>query len=136
MWRKGSGAEEASRTGVRCEVCAWGKFNELALILTMKGGASMRFKGYDSSLTSLRLMVTIYKAFVQSVLGRASERTMLVSRKKKLKPMKWVSSSLKALFFGAQQPLKTPIILYLPIITSNVSAETGPRVKKVPLTTA
>ena len=51
------GAGEASR--VRA-ICAWGKFNELALILTLRG-ASLRLKG------------KIYRACVQSVLVYGSE---------------------------------------------------------------
>ena len=41
MLGKGGGAEESSRVRVKC---AWGKFNELAPILTMRG-ASLRLEG-------------------------------------------------------------------------------------------
>jgi len=41
MLLKGGGADEALRTNVRC---AWGKFNEVALILTMRG-AYLRLMG-------------------------------------------------------------------------------------------
>lgn len=57
MLGKGGGAEEASRTRVRC---AWGKFNELGPILTMRG-ASLKLKG------------KIYRACVQRVLVYGSE---------------------------------------------------------------
>jgi len=40
MLGKGGGAEEASRTKVRC---TWGKFNELVPILNLRG-ASLRLK--------------------------------------------------------------------------------------------
>ena len=53
----GGGAEEASRTRVRC---AWGKFNELSPILAARG-ASLNLKG------------KIYKVCVQSVLMYGSE---------------------------------------------------------------
>jgi len=53
----GGGAEEASRTRVRC---AWGKFRELLPILTMRG-ASLKLKG------------KIYRSCVQSVLVYGSE---------------------------------------------------------------
>src|SRR6266568_2183306 len=46
------GAEDASRTGIRC---AWGKFNELKSFLALRG-------------TSLKLKGKIYRACVQSVL--------------------------------------------------------------------
>jgi len=52
MLGKGGGAEEASRAKL---VSTWGKFNEFAQILTMKG-ASLRCNG------------NIYKACVQSIL--------------------------------------------------------------------
>jgi len=57
MIGSGGGAEEASRTRVRC---AWGKFRELSAILTARG-ASQRIKG------------KIYRACVQSVLIYGSE---------------------------------------------------------------
>jgi hypothetical protein len=57
MIGSGGGAEEASRTRVRC---AWSKFNELSSILTVRG-ASRRLKG------------KIYRACVQSVLIYGSE---------------------------------------------------------------
>ena len=53
----GGGAEEASRARVRC---AWGKFNELAPIITSRG-ASLKLKG------------KIYRTCVQSVLVYGSE---------------------------------------------------------------
>src|SRR6266446_4178714 len=53
----GGGAEEASRTRVRC---AWGKFRQLLPILTMRG-ASLKLKG------------KIYRSCVQSVLVYGSE---------------------------------------------------------------
>ena len=53
MLSAGGGAEEAAKTRVRS---AWGKFNELAPILT-KRGASMKLKG------------RIYDACVQRVFG-------------------------------------------------------------------
>jgi len=53
----GGGAEEASRTRVRC---AWGKFNELSPILVARGA-------------SLNLKRKIYKVCVQSVLMYGSE---------------------------------------------------------------
>ena len=53
----GGGAEEASRTRVRC---AWGKFNQLRPILAVRG-FSLKVKG------------KIYRACVQSVLVYASE---------------------------------------------------------------
>ena len=53
----GGGAEEASRTRVRS---AWGKFNELAPVLT-KRGVSLKLKG------------KIYDACVQRVLVYGSE---------------------------------------------------------------
>ena len=55
--RAGGGAEEASRARVRC---AWGKFNELAPIITSRG-ASLKLKG------------KIYRTCVQSVLVYGSE---------------------------------------------------------------
>ena len=57
MLSAGGGAEEAAKTRVRS---AWGKFNELAPILT-KRGASMKLKG------------RIYDACVQRVLVYGSE---------------------------------------------------------------
>jgi len=57
MLGKVGGAEEASRTRVRC---AWGKFTELAPLLTMRG-ASLKLKG------------KIYKACVQRVMVYGSE---------------------------------------------------------------
>ena len=45
----GGGAEEASRAGVRC---AWGKFRELASILTSRG-ASLKVKGKVYSACSV-----------------------------------------------------------------------------------
>jgi hypothetical protein len=57
MLGSGGGAEDASRTRVRC---AWGKFNELAPIITSRG-ASLKLKG------------KIYRACVQSVLVYGSE---------------------------------------------------------------
>ena len=57
MLGSGGGAEDASKTRVRC---AWAKFRELAPILTLRG-ASLRLKG------------KIYSACVQSVLVYASE---------------------------------------------------------------
>jgi len=57
MIGSGGGVEEATRTRVRC---AWGKFNELAPILT-KRGVSLKVKG------------KIYQACVQRVLVYASE---------------------------------------------------------------
>ena len=51
------GVEEAVRCRVRC---AWGKFNELMPILTMRG-------------TSLTVKGKIYKAYVQSVMMFGSE---------------------------------------------------------------
>ena len=51
------GAEDASGTRVRC---AWGKFNELQLVLAERG-------------TSLKLKRKIYKACVQSVLVYGSK---------------------------------------------------------------
>jgi len=53
----GGGAEDASRTRVRC---AWGKFNELKPFLASRG-------------TSLKLKGRIYRACVQSVLVYGSE---------------------------------------------------------------
>src|SRR5260221_223706 len=53
----GGGAEDASRTRVRC---AWGKFNELKSFLASRG-------------TSLKLKGKIYRACVQSVLVYGSE---------------------------------------------------------------
>jgi hypothetical protein len=53
----GGGAEDAARTRVKC---AWGKFNELAPILTSRG-ASLKLKG------------KIYRSCVQSVLVYGSE---------------------------------------------------------------
>ena len=57
MLGKGGGAEAASRVRVRC---AWGKFNDLAPILTMRG-ASLKMKG------------KIYRACVHRVLVYGSE---------------------------------------------------------------
>src|SRR5450755_4055524 len=57
MLGKGGGAEEASRVRVRC---SWGKFNELAQILTMRA-APLKMKG------------KIYKACVQRVLVYGSK---------------------------------------------------------------
>jgi hypothetical protein len=57
MIGKGGGVEEASRTRAKC---AWGKFNELSPILTLRG-ASLKLKG------------KIYKACVQRVLVYGSE---------------------------------------------------------------
>ena len=57
MLCSGGGVEESSRTRVKC---AWGKFRELAPILTSRG-ASQKLKG------------KIYKSCVQSVLVYASE---------------------------------------------------------------
>ena len=54
---KGGGAEEASRARVRC---AWGKFRDLRMLLTVRG-ASLRLKG------------KIYRACVQRVLVYGSE---------------------------------------------------------------
>src|SRR5437867_543084 len=54
---KGGGAEEASRARVRC---AWGKFRDLRMLLTVRG-ASLRLKG------------KIYRASVQRVLVYGSE---------------------------------------------------------------
>src|SRR6267154_797308 len=54
---KGGGAEESSRARVRC---AWGKFMELKMLLTVRG-ASLRVKG------------KIYRACVQRVLLYGSE---------------------------------------------------------------
>src|SRR5580704_19477897 len=69
----GGGVEEA----VRCQVrCAWGKFNELIPILTMRG-------------TSLKVKGKIYKACVQSVMMYGSETwAMKVEDKQKLKGTK------------------------------------------------
>lgn len=53
----GGGAEDATRTRVRC---AWGKFNELKPLLALRG-------------TSLKLKGKIYRACVQSVLVYGSE---------------------------------------------------------------
>ena len=53
----GGGAEEATRTRVRC---AWGKFNELSPILTSRG-ASLKVKG------------KLYSACVQNVMIFGSE---------------------------------------------------------------
>jgi hypothetical protein len=52
-----SGVEEVSRSRVQC---AWGKFNELASILTMRG-ASLKLKG------------KMYKVCIQSVMVFGSE---------------------------------------------------------------
>ena len=59
---------------VRCRVrCAWGKFNELMLILTMRG-------------TSFKVKGKIYKACVQSVMMYGSETwAMNVEDTQKLK---------------------------------------------------
>ena len=57
MVSAGDGVEEAVRCRVRC---AWGKFNELMSILTMRG-------------TSLKVKGKIYKACVQSVMMYGSE---------------------------------------------------------------
>jgi hypothetical protein len=57
MLGKAGGAEEASRTRVKC---AWGKFRELAPILTTRG-ASLRLKG------------KIYRAYFQRVMVYGSE---------------------------------------------------------------
>src|SRR5437867_1397245 len=54
---KGGGAEEASRARVRC---AWGKFRDLRMLLTVRG-ASLRVKG------------KIYRTCVQRVLVYGSE---------------------------------------------------------------
>ena len=56
-WPCGGEVEEAVRCRVRC---AWGKFNELMPILTMRG-------------TSLKVKGKIYKACVQSVMMYGSE---------------------------------------------------------------
>ena len=53
----GGGVEEATRTRVKC---AWGKFRELAPILT-KRGVSLKIKG------------KIFKICIQRVLGYANE---------------------------------------------------------------
>jgi len=53
----GGGAEEAARTRVRC---AWGKFNQLGLMLAVRG-ASLRLKG------------RIYASYVRSVMIYGSE---------------------------------------------------------------
>ena len=57
MIGEGGGAEEASRTRVKC---AWGKYRELSPILALRGA-------------SLKLMGKIYKTCVQSVLIYGSE---------------------------------------------------------------
>src|SRR5260221_7441192 len=57
MVGNGGGAEEASRTRVRC---AWGKFRELSPILTLRG-------------VSLKLKGNIYRACVQKVIMYGSE---------------------------------------------------------------
>ena len=70
MLSAGGGVEEAVRCRVRC---AWGKFNELMPILTMRG-------------TSLKVKGKIYKACVQSVMMYGSETwAMKVEDTQKLK---------------------------------------------------
>ena len=70
MLSAGAGVEEAVRCLVRC---AWGKFNELMPILTMRG-------------TSLKVIEKIYKACVQSVMMYGSETwAMKVEDTQKLK---------------------------------------------------
>ena len=70
MLTAGGGVEEAVRCRVRC---AWGKFNELMLILTMRG-------------TSWKVKGKIYKACVRSVMMYGSETwAMKVEDTQKLK---------------------------------------------------
>ena len=70
MFGAGGGVAKAVRCLVRC---AWGKFNELMPILTMKG-------------TSLKVKGKIYKACVQSVMMNGSETwALMVEDTQKLK---------------------------------------------------
>ena len=52
MIGSGGGAEEASRARVRC---AWGKFRELAPILTSRG-ASLKVKGKEYTVHMLSVL--------------------------------------------------------------------------------
>ena len=78
MLSAGGGVEEAVRCRVRC---AWGKFNELMPILTMRG-------------TSLKVKGKIYKACVQSVMVYGSE-TRAMKTEDKQKSMRTEASMMQ-----------------------------------------